>query len=178
MEEIHKLNEWTLELHDERVAAEKKERATFKKFVHAHEAAFEQLQKLKRGNESRRVKEDELINKMKALSRMEHELDITKNLLEKSNEKKLCMKKEWSNLSNCQRKMGAGQPCRPTWVVLMICELLISGTAPTAVPSTIQIIYETLYKEKSEQLPSVNFVRECRVVIEVIGEIMAAIKLA
>ncbi len=60
----------------------------------------------------------------------------------------------------------------------MICNLLISGTTPTTVSSTIQIIYETLYKEKPEQLPSVNFVRECRVVIEVIGETMAAIKLA
>jgi hypothetical protein len=60
----------------------------------------------------------------------------------------------------------------------MICKLLISGTPPTAVPSTLQIIYETLYKEKPEQLPSVNFLRECRVVIEVIGETMAAIKLA
>ncbi len=108
MEEIHKLNEWTLELHEERVAAEKKERAMFKKFVRAHEAAFEQLQKLKRENESRRAKEDELIDTMKALSRTEHELDITKNLLEKSNKKKLCMKKEWRDLSNLQRKMGAG----------------------------------------------------------------------
>jgi hypothetical protein len=41
MEEVHELNEWTLELHDERVAVEKKECATFKKFVCAHEAAFE-----------------------------------------------------------------------------------------------------------------------------------------
>jgi hypothetical protein len=141
MEEIHKLNEWTLELDEERKAAEKKECTMLKKFVRAHEAAFERLQKLKRENESRRTKEDELINAMKALSRTEHELDITKNLLEKSNKKKLRMKKEWSNLSNSQSRKEAGCPSWPTWVVLMICKLLISGTAPTAVPSIVQIIY-------------------------------------
>jgi hypothetical protein len=60
----------------------------------------------------------------------------------------------------------------------MICELLINGMAPTAVPSTIQSIYETLvYDESPEELPSVNFVRECRVVVGIIGETMVAIKL-
>ena len=59
----------------------------------------------------------------------------------------------------------------------MICELLINGTAPTAVPSTIQSIYETLYDESPEELPSVNFVWECRVVVEIIGETLVAIKL-
>ena len=59
----------------------------------------------------------------------------------------------------------------------MICELLINGTVPTAVPSTIQSIYETLYDEPPEELPSVNFVCECRVVVEIIGETMVAIKL-
>jgi len=59
----------------------------------------------------------------------------------------------------------------------MICELLINGTAPTAVPSTIQSIYETLYNESPEELPSVNFARECQVIVEIIGETLVAIKL-
>jgi hypothetical protein len=42
---------------------------------------------MKRENESRRAKENELVTAMKALSCTEHELDITKNLLEKSNKK-------------------------------------------------------------------------------------------
>ena len=61
----------------------------------------------------------------------------------------------------------------------LICELLLTGTAPSAIPKNIQIMYETLYQEKLEEPPpSVNFVRECRVVVEVIGETIAAIKLA
>ena len=39
-------------------------------------------------------------------------------------------------------------------------------------------MYETLYAEKPEELLSVNFVRRCRVVVEVIGETIAAITLA
>ena len=39
-------------------------------------------------------------------------------------------------------------------------------------------MYETLYGETPEELPLVNFVRECRVVVEVVGETIAALKLA
>jgi len=39
-------------------------------------------------------------------------------------------------------------------------------------------VYETLYKEEPDELPSVNFVRECRVFVEVMGETLTAIKLA
>jgi hypothetical protein len=38
-------------------------------------------------------------------------------------------------------------------------------------------MYETLYGEKPDELPSVNFVRGCRVVVQVIGETVTAIKL-
>jgi hypothetical protein len=60
----------------------------------------------------------------------------------------------------------------------MICELLISGVRPSAVPSAIHTVYETLYKESPEELPSVSFVRTCRVLVEVMGETLTAIKLA
>ena len=39
-------------------------------------------------------------------------------------------------------------------------------------------MYETLYKEEPDELPSINFVRECRVFAEVMGETLMAIKLA
>ena len=54
----------------------------------------------------------------------------------------------------------------------------MNGTTPSAIPTNIQTMYETLYSEKPEELPSVNFVRRCRVVVEIIGETIAAIKLA
>jgi len=39
-------------------------------------------------------------------------------------------------------------------------------------------VYETLYKEEPDELPSINFVRECRVFVKVMGETLTAIKLA
>ena len=39
-------------------------------------------------------------------------------------------------------------------------------------------MYEMLYGEKPKEVPSVRFVRNCRVVVEVIGETVVALKLA
>jgi hypothetical protein len=62
--------------------------------------------------------------------------------------------------------------------VQLICKLLVSGTPPRAVPPTIQTFSETLIHEKPKELLSVNFVCECHVIVEVIVETIAAIKLA
>ena len=70
------------------------------------------------------------------------------------------------------------QPALANLVVQLICELLITGTAPSAIPNNIKIMYQTVYREKPEETPSVNFVRQCRVVVEVLGETLAALKLA
>ncbi len=94
---------------------------------------------------------------------------MAKLLMENSQATKGRMKKEWVNYYDDGRRTGGGSRHWPPRVVQMICELLINGMAPTAVPSTIQSIYQTLYDEPPEELPSVNFVRECRVVVEIIG---------
>jgi hypothetical protein len=60
----------------------------------------------------------------------------------------------------------------------MICELLINGTLTLTVPSCIHTVYKTLYKEEPDELPSGNFLRECHVLVEVVGETLTAIKLA
>ncbi len=52
------------------------------------------------------------------------------------------------------------------------------GTPPSAIPQIIQTFCETLLQEKPKELPSINFVRKCRVIMEVIGETIVAIKLA
>ncbi len=90
---------------------------------------------------------------------------------------KLRLRKEWET----EREAGrTGGSCRwPLWVVELICELLVNGTPPSAIPANIGTMYQTLYgREPDEPLPSDNFVRECRVVVEVIGETIAAIKLS
>jgi len=66
----------------------------------------------------------------------------------------------------------------PLWVVQLICELLVSGTPPTSIPSNIEILYETLYSASPKSLPSVSFVRSCRTIVQVLGETISAYKLA
>jgi len=62
--------------------------------------------------------------------------------------------------------------------VQIICELLGNGTPPTTVPLAMQTMYQMLTGDTPDELPCVNFVRSCRVVVEVMGETIAAIKFA
>ena len=64
----------------------------------------------------------------KALCRSEKELEITKILLETPQETQRWMKKEWDDIDAEYRALKRGSRRWPTWVVLMICELLINGT--------------------------------------------------
>jgi hypothetical protein len=86
------------------------------------------------------------------------------------------LQKEWADEEAAHRRGGARQ--WPIWVVQLIFELLVNGTAPSAIPANIQTMYETLYGETPSDVPSVNFVCQCRVVVEVIGETITALKLA
>ena len=90
--------------------------------------------------------------------------------------KKKTMKKERRNAEHARQ--NGGKRNWPVWVVQLICELLVNGTPPSAIPANILTMYETLYGETTKDLPSVSFVRSCRVVVEVIGETVTAIKLA
>jgi hypothetical protein len=109
------------------------------------------LQKFREEQLSRKGAEDDLLCVKKALSKTEQELDMAKLLMENSLATKRRMKKEWVNTYNDGRRTQGGSRHWPPWVVQMICELLINGTAPTAVPSTIQSIYEMLYDESPEE---------------------------
>jgi hypothetical protein len=173
--EILDYNEWIMELEQEMKDASAKEREATKKLHKSKALCYERLQKLRKETQARRDTEDELVNVAKALSHTEEELQIVNALYELSNNTKLHMKKEWDT---SLRNVRGGSRQWPTWVVLLICELLVHGTAPTAIPNNIQTLYTTLYGKVPEELPSVNYVRECRVVVEVMCETMAAIKLA
>ena len=70
-------------------------------------------------------------------------------------------------------------------MVQLRCDLLVIGTPPSSMPSNILIMYETLYDidldtvgEKKVVFPSINFRRQCRIVVQVIKETMVALKSA
>ena len=63
------------------------------------------------------------------------------------------------------------------WVVQLICELLALGVPPSAIPSTINTMYITLFNEPPTEVPCVSYIRQCRTVMQVVAETIAAIKL-
>ena len=85
------------------------------------------------------------------------------------------MKREWVSAES-KRKQG-GKQSWPVWVVQLICELLVNGTSPSAIPGNIRTMYATLFGE-SVTPPTPQFCRGCRTIVQVAGETIAAIKLA
>lgn len=63
------------------------------------------------------------------------------------------------------------------WVVQLICELLALGVPPSAIPASIFTVYVTLHQKEPDQVPSLSYVRQCRTVMQVMAETIAAIKL-
>ena len=60
----------------------------------------------------------------------------------------------------------------------LICELLVNGTPPSVIPANVRTLYNILCGETSKDLSSVSFVRNCRVVVKIIGKTVTVLKLA
>ena len=121
----------------------------------------------------RRIAEDHAAQQEKIAKDLQK---IMQKYRDESQDTKRKLQKEWADEEAAHKRGGARR--WPIWVVQLICELLVNGTAPSAIPANIRTMYETLTGEKPSDVPSVNFVRECRVVVEVIGETITALKLA
>jgi len=75
------------------------------------------------------------------------------------------------------KQVGRGGKWRP-WVIQYICELLVIGTPPASILSIISSSYQTYYGKEPGEVSHISFVRQCRVIVQVIGETIAAIKMA
>ena len=64
------------------------------------------------------------------------------------------------------------------WVTEVCCELLVNGSPPSAIPSTIGTLFAALYGEEPKHIPSVNYVRQCHVLVQIVSETITAMKLA
>ena len=73
------------------------------------------------------------------------------------------------------RRGGSGK--WPVHIVLLIFELLVNGTPPSAVPDNIQTMSAYMTGAEAHELPSVNFVRQCRTVLQILNETLAALRL-
>ena len=54
----------------------------------------------------------------------------------------------------------------------------MNGLPPSAIPYSIGTLIATLYGEEPKKLPCLNYVCQCRVLVQIIGETITAMKLA
>ena len=73
---------------------------------------------------------------------------------------------------------GRGGKKWPRGIVLLIIELLVNGTAPSAILDDLRLTYATLLNRKPKEVPSVDFCRKCRTVCDQFNEAMVGILLA
>ena len=73
------------------------------------------------------------------------------------------------------RRGGTGR--WPVHIVLLICELLVNGTPPSAVPANIQTMSAVMNGAESHEMPSVTFVRQCRTVLQNMNKTLSALRL-
>ena len=78
-----------------------------------------------------------------------------------------------------ERTIGlrGGSLCCPLHIFMLICELLVNGNPPSTIPANIQTIYAALTGIEVNELPSLDFVRQWRVVVNDLKDIIAACRL-
>ena len=173
---IQDLQEENFDMAKEWQAAMYEKRKAVKRTKRVVSESATRLAKWRAERDARREAEDKLARISKQAESQKAVLERYQTALEASDDTKKDMKKEWDD----DRAAGSRGGARswPVWVVQLICELLVNGTPPTAIPGNIKTMYETLYGEDAKEVPSVNFCRRCRIVVQVIGETMTALKLA
>ena len=142
----------------------------------AKQLASDRLEKWHIERKQWRAAEDELARQQKTTKDMELIMEEYRLEIQLSLKSNHCLEKEWVN-EEAAALHGGRRRC-PPWVVQIICKLLVNGTPPTMVPLAMQTMYQMLTGDTPDELPCVNFVWSCRVVVEVMGETITAIKLA
>jgi hypothetical protein len=89
---------------------------------------------------------------------------------------------ELSYPNHLRRKKCAGAGNRggakwPPCMIQIICEMHVNGTPPSAIPANIQMMVHHFYGIELEEVPCINFVRQCRVIVQNIAETLAAYEL-
>ena len=158
-QKMEEMDSFTFELGEEVRDANLKRRAS-----HKHAKAFKQLthRPLKRPKE--------MLKSSNELGEINRELDNESGSLIKAlTSQEQILERYCLEISQSQSfskdmrrkravgKQGGASQCE-SWVVLLICELLIIGIPPTAIPSSIYTLYETLIGVETTEVPSVRFI--------------------
>ena len=129
------------------------------------ETSIQRLEKLRQSRIANLALQEDLIRVLKAKQAQDEVFQRYRSMMETDRKE---LRKEWD---------GRGGGKWPYWVTQVICELLVNGTPPSAVPLNLKTLYETLYGCDPVHTPSVSYVRYCRVLIQVIGDTITALKL-
>ena len=65
----------------------------------------------------------------------------------------------------------------PVHIVLIVFKMLVNGTHHSDVPANIQTSCAAFTGVEADELLSVNFVRECRIVLQDLNETLSALRL-
>ena len=65
----------------------------------------------------------------------------------------------------------------PVHIVLLICELLLNGTPPSAVPANIKTMSAAMTGQEVTDMPCIKFMRKCCVVVQNLNSNLAAMRL-
>ena len=101
--------------------------------------------------ERRRSAEDEVAHINKSAMQMNKIIEEYRMVIEQSQK------------SNEAAAAHGGGRQWPPWVVQIICELLVNGTSPAAIPTAMQTMYQMLTGDTPDELSCVSFVQSCRV---------------
>ncbi len=158
MEIIEGLEVMNYELEDKVKSAKKAKRKAIRLYDKSKEAASRRLDQLQVEKEQKSLLKDELTRTLKAQQAQENQLTEYKAMVEtfKSTKRSLARKV----------KIGhSGGAHWPLWVTKVCCELLVNGSPPLAIPSSMGTLFSTLYGKEPKKIPLLSYVCQCGVLI-------------
>ena len=166
--ELHDVNEWAEELGEELSSARRAARSAAK----AERVAVDANTKAQSVNAKRLAALGDLKTRLAEAQDNLADESQRRHALEKMSSIQLQIKRE--------RPLGrrGGSSKWPAHVVLLICEQLVNGTPPSAIPANIQSMCAALTGASARELPTVSFVRSCRTVVQIMNETLAAMRLS
>jgi hypothetical protein len=158
------------ELVDEAKSAKKAKHKAIRLYIKSKEAATRRLDQLWLKKEQNNLLKDELTCVLRLQQAQETQLIEYKSMVERMKFSKQILSHEFK----VGRRGGAHWPL---WVTQVCFELLVNGLPPLAIPSSIMTLFATLYGEEPKKIPSLNYVHQCRVLVQIISEMITAMKL-
>ena len=158
--DIEYMQEWLEDMNDELQEEKSRAKEAAKKAFRQSKVAENRLSLLKELKVKVGNLRDELAEESKA-----------RDSLERLSTIRLAIKRERA----IGRRGGSGR--WPVHIVLLICEYLVNGTPPSAVPANLQSASAAFTGAEATELPSVNFVRQCRTVCENLNLMLSGFRL-